>query len=156
MGGTPLEGVAAPAVVAMVCLSAFSFVTLPVTVVTLVFRQLAFRATVLDGLGVKAAIGYSAGLLRRCWGHVLVILMFTWVVQYLLGFAFGMLLLPLSLLETIPLLVSVQGGDGGRLLPLTIVVGVVSSVLIGAFNAVLHSYSSALWTLGYERMKDEG
>ena len=58
--------------------------------------------------------------------------------------------------ETIPLLLSVQGGDGGRLLPLTIGVALLSSVLIAAFNAVLHSYSSVLWTLAYERMRDEG
>lgn len=155
VGGTPMEDVVGPAVVGVLCLSALSFVTLPVTLVTLVFRQLAFRATVLDGLRARAAIGYTVGLLKRCWGHVLVVMMITWVLQYLLGFAFGLLLLPLSLVEMIPVLLSLQGGDGGKLLPLTIGVGLLSSLLVAGFNAILHSYSSTLWTLAYGGMRGE-
>jgi hypothetical protein len=153
VGGTRMEHVATPALVAVVCLGSFSFLTLPVTVLTLAFRLLSFRAMILDGLGVKEAIRAAAGLLRRSWGHILVILAFTWVVQYLLSLALSILLAPLSLFESLPVILSFRGGDGSGWLPLSIVMGLISSILLGAFHAVLYSYSSALWTVAYEELR---
>lgn len=131
------------------CVAFLGMLALPVTAITLVFRHLSLRATAVQGLGVRLAIRHTIALLRRDWGQVLIVMIFTWFLRYFLGFALGMVLLPLSMFDFIPQVLALSGEPRPVLLPLAVGVALLTTLLVAAFNAILHAYISTLWTLAY-------
>lgn len=109
---------------------------LPVVLLTMLLRVLAFRAIAVTGLGVRAAVRRAAGMLRRRWRPILLIGLFLTVLRY--GTAI--------LLAVITGVVTIwAGGSAG------IIAGV--ALLATAVHALVHTFSSTVWTLAYRQFE---
>lgn len=126
---------------------------LPVLVITIVLtfvRQLAAQAVVLDGAGVRAALGTGWQVLRQNVGPALVIVVVTYVAGYVSGFIVG----PISAVVILPIFAVglLQMGDpswSGLFILLLIIGSLAYWLLLGAVSGTIAAFTTTLWTRLY-------
>ncbi|MCI0394504.1 MAG: hypothetical protein L0332_19840 [Chloroflexi bacterium] len=151
-GSTPdnffsIMGLTGAVVAPLLCL------LLPVGLLTVLFRLLAFRGAALQELGTRASIRYAWQLLRANLADIIILAVLLWAVTQLAGTLIALVLLfPLASLDMLPLfMLLLQGQLPGPQLGVGIaVIGMVVVLLTAVPVAVIHTYQSAAWTLAYQ------
>lgn len=153
--GLAVETLLAPTLALLMILFLLSLLAVPVTVLTLLFRQLAFRSAALRQLKTREAVAHAWQILRANWLSVLILLCIGWALRSLLGGFMLVLTLPSLLLM-----------DGAGLLPAASLPGwlqwagnllfLLAEIARAAGHALLHVFISVLWTTAFlSWIKDE-
>lgn len=141
-----LEGILTAAAA---CMTPMLLLLFPVSLMTQLFRRLAFRKVMLAHVGVRKSIGSAWQVIRGKPGSILIIGAVLWGTAYLVGSIFSLVELPLFGIIFLPLI----GGqvrttkflnEAAHWLALIHAVVLLISV---AFTALIHAYSSVVWTL---------
>ncbi|MEM9773586.1 MAG: hypothetical protein AAF902_03320 [Chloroflexota bacterium] len=132
---TPLVGIGGALILPLVC------AILPVSLISVLFRLIAFRMTALKGSGIRESVRQVRPFLRQHWVHCLVLGLITGVIYYTIN---GLILL---------------GGNGIRFvagLADSRVLGFTAEALIvtvSLFVSVLRNlFLSASWTIGVQAL----
>jgi hypothetical protein len=123
------------------CVSGLLLLSLPLTLLTLIFRLIAFRCAALDGLKTMAAIRQAGHIIRYNAVHVLLLVAIAWVASLVFNLASGA---PIGLL-----------GMGSLLAPEAVsswlpLVLFMAEWLRALLHAILFVFTAALWTLAYQ------
>lgn len=124
----------------------------PVTLITLVFRSLAFRAAALDNLGVRESIRYTWQLMRQKSGPVIAVTALILGTNYALGLAMGVVMIPISLLRGWPEFAAASRGlltPDVLLSPTSITLTLITLLFTYALQVGVTLMVSTLWTVAY-------
>lgn len=175
--GNALNGVSPALITSLVAGVGLSFVAILVTTVVMVVlyvvRDLAWRYTVVEGVGVREALGLGWGLLRRQWKNVGLMWLVMIGMKFAWGIVFFVLVFPLLVLSA----VTVIGGVIAAIVPALLTAGIASFFapdfwpwafaalvslpffLIVTFSPIIFVegwgllYESNVWTLTYRELK---
>ena len=132
-----VEAATAVFTLGLACLLPLLCLLFPVGLLSSVFRTLAFRDTAVYQTGARASIRHTWQVIRRQWGHVLILLALLWGIQYLPGLLLSLLTTGLGAVTAVsPALTGWLGW----------VVGLGTAVPL----AILHAYIAIVWTLAYQ------
>jgi hypothetical protein len=130
-----------------------TFLSIPVTILSLLFRLVAFRSAVLEDLPTRPSIRRAWELIRAKIGQIIVIFLLLYAVSYALSMVTSLLITPVaiggSLFFIAPLMegqLPTQSNIDAFIL-LTAVISLIS-IIPGLLYRV---FSSAVWTLTYRQ-----
>lgn len=128
-----------------------SILAVPVLILTMMLRLLAFRSAILEDLPTRPSIRRAWGLVRAHLGQIVIIAVLLYAVSYIFGMITSILVMPLSFGGMFMMFRSFTPGqlpqlsnfDGFlTLITLASLVGILP-------NLVYRVFSSAVWTLAY-------
>ena len=134
-----------------------SFLLIPTTLVTMLFRTLAFRAAALLHLGVRESIHHTWQLIRQKTGPVIILAALIYGLSYLVGIASAVVLMPLSFLEGTPSFSALASGPSPAVLfsPLTLIVVFLNVVIAYGVQVLTTVAGSTFWTVAYQDLTEE-
>lgn len=125
------------------CLAGLLILSAPLTLVTWIFRLVAFRGAALDGLKTVPAIRQAWRIIKYNGAHVLILVAIVWLFSFLLNGVAGV---PVSLLRTGSLLRQATGA-ASSLLPAILF---LAELLRALLHAILFVFTATLWTVAYQ------
>jgi hypothetical protein len=129
------------------CVTGLLFLSVPLTMLTLIFRLIAFRCAALDGLKTMAAIRQAWHIMRHNAAHVLILVAIAWVASLAFNVVSGA---PMNLLGMGSLLIpGPVAAVSSWLLPVIL----VAELVRGLLHAVLFVFTAALWTVAYQQFR---
>ena len=131
-----------------------SLFIVPLTLGTITFRSLAFRAAAMQKLGVRESIRHTWQLIRQKTGPVIAITALILGLGYLLGIVSFFITAPLSFMEGLPDFSAMSGPLGPELIlsPLTVVTTLLSAVFTFGLQVLTTVVTSTFWTVAYARL----
>lgn len=115
--------------------------------------KLALRCLVLELLGPIAAIGSGLRLLGRRFGRVALFWLILIAVAFGVGIGLGVPLAIIGVVFAGPISEGVAGGDVNLVVSTLAAAGAVGLLVYMVLAALLGTYWSAVWTLGYRRFE---
>jgi hypothetical protein len=140
---------------ASICLTPLLCLLLPASVLTALFRTVAFRDIVIRRAGVRDSIRHAWIVMRRHLGLLLLLFAMLWGMSYLLNLFLGLLGIPLLGLAALPEMLAADANliaSTGMATGIFSVVVAVISILAQAF---MHAYASTVWTLASSHLIEE-
>jgi hypothetical protein len=134
-----------------------TILSVPVTILTMLFRLVAFRSAVLEDLPTRPSIRRAWALIRAKLGQIIVVALLLYAVSYVVGMITSILVLPFSFGGMFVMLQSFTPGqppelanfDGFvTLITLASVVGILP-------NLIYRVFSSVVWTMTYREWQRE-
>jgi hypothetical protein len=126
------------------CISGLLLLTVPLTLLTLIFRLIAFRCAALDGLRAMAAIRQAWHIIRHNAVHILFLMALVWVASLALNLLSGA---PIGLLGMGSLLV----GQAPEVVFSALSIFLFLAELVRALlHAILFVFTAALWTIAFQ------
>jgi hypothetical protein len=135
-----------------------SLFIVPLTLATITFRNLAFRAAAMQKLGVRESIRHTWQLIRQKTGPIIAITALILGLGYLLGIVSFFITIPLSLMEGVPNFNAMSGPLGPELVlsPLTVVATLLSAVFTFGIQVLTTVVTSTFWTVAYAGLLSGG
>ncbi len=125
-GTLNLQAIAGPLALSLLCTVSLLCLAVPIGLLTLLFRLVAFRVAAVDDRHTKSSIRYAGHLLKQQWLNFLLVGLVLIIIRLLADGVLGLLQAPLpawlGALLTLPL------------------------------TAVLHAFYSAVWTIAYTQL----
>ncbi|MCP4363492.1 MAG: hypothetical protein GY796_36285 [Chloroflexi bacterium] len=130
------------------CVLSLSCFIIPITLVSIWYRTLAFRdAAVLDH-GVRQAMKHTRQVIRQHAGELIALTVILYGLGTVLNWVFGLLSLPLLALTAVPLAAGLTsfGGFVAAALNLTM------TLLVALLKGMVAAFTAVVWTLAYREM----
>ncbi|MCB9434157.1 MAG: hypothetical protein H6668_19465 [Ardenticatenaceae bacterium] len=142
------------AVCGLLCLA------LPIGLILQGISAFAQRGIMLQEMGIMDSIRHGWQIFKSNLGEIIVLAVIFVVISLVVGFAVGIVMIPLAFLSFGPLIFqAVRGGSLGAVeIAAGIVGGLVLAVVAAAINSVVTAYQSTVFTLAYQEFlnKDSG
>ena len=150
-GNNPDELLPIAAVVGLILLF-LTILAIPVTILTILFRLLAFRSAILEDLPTRPSIRRAWALIRAKPGEIIIIALLLYAVSYAVGMITSMLVLPFSFGGIFLFLGPVSPGQPPSFPNLDgfLTLMTLASVVAILPNLVYRVFYSAVWTLAYK------
>lgn len=131
--------------------------TIPVSLATIAFRHLAFRAAALQQAGVRQSVRLTWQLIRQKTGPVIVITILIFGLSYLLGTVTSLLLSPFIFVGGIPSFDSLAANANPPTLfsPIHIILSFMHAGLQWGLQSFSFVIISVLWTVGFNELRGE-
>jgi hypothetical protein len=133
------------------CVLSLSCVIIPITMVSIWFRTLAFRDAAILGHGVRETIQHTRQLIKQQFGALLVLTIILYGISYILGWLLGFLALPIAALTAVPMATGLTSFSGF----LATGANLLITLLVAMLKGMLHAFTAVAWTLGYRQLSSD-
>lgn len=138
-------------VIGWLCVLALSCFIIPITIISVWYRTLAFRDAAILGNGVRESIRHTRVVIRQRFGELLVLTIILYGLSYILGWILSFLSLPVLALTAVPMATGLGSISG----LLATSVNLLIIVLVALLKGMLHAFTAVAWTLGYRQLTTE-
>jgi hypothetical protein len=135
-------------VVGWLCVLGLGCCLPPFTIILVWYRTLAFRDAAVLGHGVREAMRHTRQVMRQHFGELLALTVLLYGLNYVLGWLFSLLTLPVLALTAVPL----AAGSSSLAGILATGLNVLLSLLVALLKGVVHAFTAVAWTLAYREL----
>jgi hypothetical protein len=136
------------AAIGLLCLLSLACLLVPVLMLSVLYRLLAFRDAALLNAGVRQAVRHTWVIIRRHLSSIILVTIFVWGLQLVSGRILSLFSIPLLSLTAVIRATEVMTARG---------VGIVAAIaflftLMTLLKSILYTYTATLWTLAYHEL----
>lgn len=155
-GSTPDDFLPAAVIIGLILLF-LTVLLIPVIVLTMMFRVVAFRSAILEDLRTRPSIRRAWTLIQAKLSHIIIVALLLYAISYAIGIVTSLLITPISFGGMFIMLRAMAAGQPPQaaeldgfltLISLASVVGILP-------NLIYRVYSSAVWTLVYRQWQSK-
>jgi len=139
-------------VLGWLCVFALSCFIIPITLISIWYRTLAFRDAAILDHGVREAMRHTRQVIRQNFGDFLVMTVIIYGLSYVTGWLLSFLSLPILALTAVPLATGLSSISG----ILASGANLFITLLIALLRGILHAFTAVAWTIGYRQLTSNG
>ena len=147
-----IEELMTPLGLGAICLIPLLCSLLPLSVLSSLFRTLAFRDTVVTGNGVRRSIRHTWQVMKNNLGNFIVLGILLWGIHYLAYLLLRSVSIPLLTLSFLPSALSLAEGQATNFALGTFLISLFFEIVLLLPKAFINAFTITCWTLAYQDM----
>ncbi|MBE7528522.1 MAG: hypothetical protein HND44_12270 [Chloroflexi bacterium] len=130
------------------CVLALGCCIPPLTIVLAWYRTLAFRDAAILHHSVRESLPHTRQVIRQRFGELLALAVLLYGLNYVLGWLFSLLMLPVLALTAVPLAAGITSPLGFVAAATNLLLSLLTALLKG----MVHAFTAVAWTLAYREL----